>query len=344
VETTSIKLYIPALSRTSQRLSSVEDDFIMNEKIKAARISVLSNTVLTIVKLTAGISMNSISVISEAIHSSLDLVAALIAFFSVREASKPADERHRYGHGKFENMAGIVEALLIAVAAVMIIASAVPKLHTEAEVQFLGLGAVVMGGSAAVNFFVSRMLMRVAKKTESPALVADAWHLLTDVYTSIGVFAGIGAMYITGLKIFDPLAAIGVALLIFKAAFNLIRDSMCSILDVRLPEAEEQMICAVLNQYAHEFVEYHNLRTRKAGSERYVDLHLVMPKNTVVSNVHAICEKIEDGVRLQLPGSHVLIHTEPCGRYCEYCVRHREQNTAHRCCRSCDGCVTCDQE
>jgi len=177
VETTSIKLYIPALSRTSQRLSSVEDDFIMNEKIKAARISVLSNTVLTIVKLTAGISMNSISVISEAIHSSLDLVAALIAFFSVREASKPADERHRYGHGKFENMAGIVEALLIAVAAVMIIASAVPKLHTEAEVQFLGLGAVVMGGSAAVNFFVSRMLMRVAKKTESPALVADACTL-----------------------------------------------------------------------------------------------------------------------------------------------------------------------
>lgn len=316
----------------------------MNEKMKAARLSIFSNTILTIGKLIAGLTMNSVGVISEALHSSIDLVAALIAFFSVREASKPADEQHRYGHGKFENVAGIVEALLIASVAVIIIAKAIPRLHTEGDVQFLGLGAVVMGVSAVVNIFVSRKLMQVAKKTESPALAADAWHLFTDVYTSLGVFAGIAVMYITGMKIFDPLVAIGVALLIFKAAFDLIRDSMRSILDVRLPEAEEQKICEVLSQFAQEYVEFHNLRTRKAGSERYVDLHLVMPKNSIVSNVHAICEKIENGVRLKLPGVHVLIHTEPCGRYCKDCIRDGARDAAPRCHLACDGCETCDKE
>ncbi|MCL6639195.1 MAG: cation diffusion facilitator family transporter [Firmicutes bacterium] len=311
--------------------------------MKVARLSVISNSMLTAAKLAVGISMNSVSVISETVHSGLDLVASLIAFFSVREAAKPADERHRYGHGKFENVASIVEALLIAAAAVMIISHAVPRIYGGGEVEQLGLGAAVMGISAVVNFAVSRRLMQVAKKTESPALAADAWHLLTDVYTSLGVFLGIGGMYLTGLKMIDPLVAVGVALLIFKAAYDLLRDSMRSILDVRLPLEEERKICDVLQRYSGEFIEFHDLRTRKAGSQRYVDLHLVMPKNSVVAKVHALCERIEAGVREELPGVHILIHTEPCGRYCEDCTLPGKQREAAQHRPACAGCDACDK-
>ncbi len=296
----------------------------MNEKIRAARLSIASNTILTLGKLGVGLVMNSVSVISEAIHSGLDLVAALIAFLSVRESSKPADERHRYGHGKFENVAGITEAFLILVAAAMIIYNAYPKLYGGVEIHSLGLGAAVMGISATVNFFVSRELMRVARKTESPALAADAWHLRTDVYTSLGVFAGIIAIKVTGLAVLDPLIAIGVALLIVKAAVDLIRDSMRSILDVRLPEVEEQAIKEVLEEHSTQFVEFHKLRTRRAGSQRYVDLHLVVPRDWAINKVHDICDEIEKDIRGKLQDVHILIHTEPCGRCCTDCSRADE--------------------
>ena len=291
----------------------------MNEKIRAALLSIASNTVLTLAKLAAGLFMNSVSVLSEAIHSGLDLVAALIAFFSVRESSKPADERHPFGHGKFENVASIIEAVLILGAAAMIIANAYPKLRGGVEIHSLGLGAAIMGISALVNFFVSRELMRVARKTESPALAADAWHLRTDVYTSLGVFAGILAIKITGLTILDPLIAIVVTLLIVRAAVQLIVDSMRSILDVQLPEAEQQIIREILAKYSSHYLEYHDLKTRKAGSQRFIVLHLVVPGGRSVSKVHDICDRIEGEICGYFEDANVLIHTEPCYQQCANC-------------------------
>lgn len=314
----------------------------MNEKVRAARLSILSNTVLTLGKLGVGIHMNSVSVISEAIHSGLDLVAAFIAYYSVRESSKPADDRHHYGHGKFENVASITEAFLILAAAAMIIFNAYPKIFQGAEIHALGLGAAVMGISAAVNFFVSQELMRVARETESPALAADAWHLRTDVYTSLGVFAGIIAIKATGLTIFDPLIAIGIALLIVKAAYELIRDSMRSILDVRLPETEEKIIKEVLEKYACHYVEFHDLRTRKAGSQRYVDLHLVVPKEWAISKVHTLCETIEKDICERFGDLHILIHTEPCGYHCTACSRPG-RDESRSCGVSCEICSHCNQ-
>ncbi len=263
--------------------------------------------------------MGSVSVISEAIHSGLDLIAALIAFFSVRESSKPADAHHNYGHGKFENVAGIIEAVLILVAAAMIILNAYPKLYQGAEIHSLGLGAAVMGISAVVNIFISSVLMRTARETDSPALAADAWHLRTDVYTSLGVFAGIIAIKITGLTILDPLIGIGVALLIIKAAVALIRDSMQSILDVRLPKTEEQEIREVLEKHSVNFVEFHKLKTRKAGSQRYIDLHLVVPRGWDIKRVHNLCDRIEEDISCKFNDVHVLIHSEPCGPNCIDC-------------------------
>lgn len=283
----------------------------MNEKVKVASLSIASNTMLTLGKLIVGFSMNSVSVISEAIHSGLDLIAALIAFFAVRLSAKPADEDHNYGHGKYENVASIIEALLIIVAAVMIILNAIPKLKGGGEIHNLGLGAFVMAVSAVVNIIVSRKLMKVAKITESPALAADGWHLLTDVYTSLGVLAGLLAIYVTGLTIIDPLISIGVAILIFKAAFDLIRDSMRSILDLCLPKSEEQIIHDVLERYSNIFVEYHNLRTRKAGSDRYIDLHLIISKDKNINEIHDLCYSIEQDIHRQLPNVQILIYTEP---------------------------------
>jgi len=283
----------------------------MNDKVKVASLSIASNTMLTLGKLIVGLSMNSVSVISEAIHSGLDLIAALIAFFAVRLSTKPADEDHNYGHGKYENVASIIEALLIIVAAIMIILNAIPKLKGGGEIHGLGLGAFVMAVSAVINIIVSRKLMKVAKITESPALAADGWHLLTDVYTSLGVLAGLLAIYVTGLTIIDPLIGIGVAILIFKAACDLIRDSMRSILDSCLPKSEEQIIHDVLDQYSNIFVEYHNLRTRRAGSDRYIDLHLIISKDKNINEIHELCYSIEQDILRQLPNVQILIYTEP---------------------------------
>jgi len=313
------------------------------EKIKVARLSIISNSILPVGKLGVGLSMNSISVISEAIHSGLDLVAALIAFASVRESNKPADDLHRYGHGKFENLAAIIEAVLILVAAAFIVNEAITKLHETTQIKSLGLGAVIMGISAVMNFFVSSRLMKVAKKTDSPALAADAWHLRTDVLTSLGVLVGIGVIKLTGWSVVDPLIAIFVALLILKAAYDLIKESLGSILDARLPDSDEQAIREILQCYADRFVDYRSLRTRKAGPQRYMDFNLIVPRGKKIITTHALCDSIERDLRQRLPGVEVIIHVEPCvpeAGDCDICkARIKFQSEDDNCtCAVCDKC------
>lgn len=286
---------------------------IQQKKLKVARLSIISNTALTIGKLWAGLAMGSAAVISEAIHSGLDLVAAIIAFLAVRQSGKPADEDHPYGHGKFENLASIVEALLILAAALGIFIQSVPRLFQGGgEIHSLGLGAVVMIISALVNTFISKILIKTGQETESPALIADGWHLRTDVYTSLGVLVGLGAIHLTGYTILDPIIAIVVGLLIIKAAVDLIRNSMGSMLDSSLPSEEEEVIKRVLAGYSGQFIEYHGLRTRKAGQYRHVDLHLVVPRHIPVGEAHKLCDKIEAEIEGSLPRVHMLIHCEPC--------------------------------
>lgn len=302
------------------------DDFRANElrqKTRAALLSIASNTFLTILKLVAGIMMQSVSVISEAVHSGLDLLAALIAFFSVRKSGKPADHQHQYGHGKIENIAGIAEALLIFAATVYILVEAAEKLrHGRFELEELGLGAAIMGFSAVANFLVSQHLFRVARKTDSIALEADALHLRTDVYTSLGVFAGLIAIHFTGMKILDPLAAIAVALLILKAAYDLTRNALQNILDTRLPDEDESVIKEVLLENTGKYVEFHKLRTRKAGPVRYIDMHLVVSRLSTVEAGHRLSHLIAGRIEEMLPGSQVLVHIEPCDNRCGDCRLH----------------------
>ncbi len=307
-----------------------------HRKINAVRLSVASNILLMFGKLLAGFFMGSISVLSDGIHSGMDLLAALIAYTAVRQSAKPADERHRFGHGKFENLAGIIEAGLIVFAAGAIIWHAVPRLFAPTLVEALGLGAVVLVTAIVVNTGVSQHLMRVARETDSPALEASAWHLRTDVYTSVGVLVGLGLIKLTGLLILDPLIAISVSLFILQAAYRLLRDSLRSILDVRLPEEDEQRIRSVLEKYQGEYVAFHGLRTRKAGPDRHVDLHLVTPARGSVAEAHALCNRIEKDIETLFPNNvHVLIHIEPCNDACGSCPKPAKSNCPNAC-NSCE--------
>jgi len=282
----------------------------MNKKVIVARLSVFSNTTLIIMKLIAGLLSGSVSIISEAIHSLMDLLASVVAFFSVKISDTPADEKHPYGHGKFANISGVVEASLIFIAAFWIIYEAVKKIINPHEVEQLGIGFSVMIISAIVNIFVSRKLYHVARETGSVALEADALHLKTDVYTSIGVATGLALMWITGIQLFDPIIAIFVALLILKESFELFSRAYAPLLDRALPASEVSQISDIIQQHCSQDMTFHNLRSRKAGNYRYIDFHLNLDPRLTVGEAHAICDKIEEDIKNKMENCEVTIHVE----------------------------------
>lgn len=291
-------------------------------KTSAAGLSVLSNTLLIMLKLTAGILSGSVSIIAEAIHSANDLIAALIAFFSIRMASKPADSQHPYGHGKIENISGTIEAILIFIAAGFIVYEAIDKIINKAEVEKLWLGIGIMAVSAVVNLFVSRHLLRVAHRDDSIALEADGRHLTVDVFTSAGVALGLLVVELTGLNILDPIIAIAVALLILKMAYDLTKKAFPPLIDSKLPEGEERLVALCVEEHIGplgEAVGFHELRTRKSGSERYIELHLVMAAGDSIEKAHAVCDQMEEKIKSRLPNVHVTIHVEPCDHECDGC-------------------------
>jgi cation diffusion facilitator family transporter len=292
-------------------------------KEKTARLSVISNTGLVVMKFIIGFSIGSVSIISEAIHSSMDLIAAVIAFFSVRKSAEPPDEGHAFGHGKFEDISGLIEALLIFVAAILIIREAVMKLLGEPSEHFspdlLILGIAVMGVSALVNWYVSSRLMKVAKESESIALESDAWHLRTDVYTSAGVMAGLVLIKLTGIAIFDPLFALGVALVIMKAAYDLTVRSFADLIDHSIPEEEEERIKRIICDHQSDYAGFHDLKTRRSGPEIFIEFHLVMPGEISVLQSHDFADHLESDLRLEYPRSNITIHIEPCNEGCTRC-------------------------
>ena len=282
----------------------------MSKKVKAARISVLSNTLLIALKLTAGILSGSVSIISEAIHSFMDLLASIIAFISVRISDRPADERHPYGHWKIENISGVIEALLIFVAAIWIIYEAVHKIIAPGKVETIGLGFAVMCVSALANSLVSWYLYKISKETGSVALEADALHLKTDVYTSLGVAAGLGLIFLTGYHILDPVVAILVSMLILKESYSLLMKAYKPLMDESLDPEEVKIIRETIERYCKENIKYHDLRTRKAGNYNYVDFHLNLDENLTVKEAHDLCDLIEKEIKLRLVNSEITIHVE----------------------------------
>ncbi len=282
----------------------------LSRKSKAAGLSVASNTTLVVLKLVVGVVSGSVSVLSEAIHSANDLVAALIAFASTRVADRPSDEEHPYGYGKAESISGAVEAALILLAALWIVVEAVRKLVHGGEVEHLGLGAAVMAASALVNTGISMYLFRVARQEDSLALEADAHHLATDVYTSAGVAAGLLVVWLTGWHVVDPLVAIAVALLIARIGWQLTVQASGQLMDRRLP-AEEVTQIETLLRSEPRVLDFHRLRSRKSGSDRHVDLHVVLPAKLSLGEAHDIAHALEKAVERLLPRTHAVIHVDP---------------------------------
>jgi len=287
-------------------------------KSRVAALSVASNTSLVIFKVIVGLMIGSISVISEAIHSGVDLIAAIIALYAVTHSDKPADKRHPFGHGKIENISGVVEALLIFAAAGWIIYEAVKKLLHPEPMDTAVWGIVVMGVSCAVNIVVSKLLFKVGKETQSIALQADAWHLRTDVWTSFGVMAGlavitVGRTFSPSLYLdwVDPAAAIAVALLIVKAAWELTAKSFHDLLDASLPDDEVASVKSVLEDSKPDIDGYHALRTRKAGASRFVEVHVIVNPSMSVDESHALTDRIADGVNEKIGKTRVTVHIEP---------------------------------
>ncbi|OIO99780.1 MAG: cation-efflux pump [Bacteroidetes bacterium CG2_30_32_10] len=283
----------------------------MNKKTKVARLSIFSNTLLIICKVIVGVITGSVSIISEAIHSSMDLLAAIIAFLSVKISDTPPDKQHPYGHGKYENISGVIEAILIFVAAIWIVYEAVKKLTGANPVESIGIGSMVMFFSAIVNYIVSKQLYKVAKSTDSIALEADSLHLKADVYTSLGVGVGLLLIWITDWHILDPIVAILVAIFILRESFFLLKKAYSPLLDVKLPDQDIVIIEASIHKFTNGKFNYHQLRTRKAGFYKYVDLHLELPSQFTVEEAHQICDKIENDIEAKIKHIEVHIHVEP---------------------------------
>jgi len=283
----------------------------LSNKVHTARLSVFSNIFLVIMKITVGVFSGSVSIISEAAHSAIDLVASLIAFFSVRVSNLPPDKDHPYGHGKIENISGVAEGLLIIVAAVWIIYHSIHSLIANEPVQYLKWGIVVMIISAVVNFFVSRRLYKVAKETDSIALEADALHLKTDIYTSVGVAFGIGLIWLTGWHILDPIIAILVALFILFEAYNLIKSAFNPLLDNSLDQDEVNAITKIIEDFTNNCIGYHHLRTRRSGPYKYIDFHLEVPDNMTVRESHDLCDRLEEKLKENINTVDINIHVEP---------------------------------
>jgi len=280
-------------------------------KQSTARLSVISNTVLVILKLVVGLLTGAVSIVSEAAHSAVDLIAALIAFYAVKKSSKPPDEDHAYGHGKFENLSAAIEAVLIILAALWIVYEAISKLQSPHQPEMLEYGIVVMAISIGVNYWVSGRLLTVARETDSHALEADALHLRADIWTSVGVLAGLSIMKVTGLVWIDPVIAIAVSVIVFKAGYEMTRKSLYELTDISLPEEEEALIREILNSHP-DVINFHQLRTRRSGSRRLIDVHLVLNKNMHLNKAHAICDQLEAVITVELGNCDVVIHIEPC--------------------------------
>lgn len=261
-------------------------------------------------KIVVGIFSGSVSIISEAIHSMMDLIASFIAYYSVRISDNPPDDDHPYGHGKFENVSGVIEALLILIAALWIMYEAIHKILAPSPVNSIGIGigSIVMFISAAVNFLVSTKLYKVARANDSIALEADALHLKTDVYSSLGVGAGLFLIWITDLYILDPVIAILVALFILRESFNLLNKAFNPLLDTALPVEELNKIKRLMNEMN---IQFHDLKTRKAGNIKFIDFHLEMPSATELGDVHQLCDDIEKLLQENVPHVRVNIHVEP---------------------------------
>jgi cation diffusion facilitator family transporter len=281
-------------------------------KLRAAALSVVSNSLLILLKVIAASITGSVAILTEAVHSSIDLVASVVALVSVRKAGEPADESHRYGHEKIENLAAAIEAILILVGSAVIAFEAIRRLLVHGRLHSIPLGIAIVAFSMLANVVVSTVIARNARATGSPALEGDAAHLRTDAFTSGGVLAGLLLVKLTGAQWVDSAVALAVAAVIVTTGVRLLARSSQVLVDRSLPRAEvEQIRHAVESFGPRGIVGYHALRTRRAGTRRYVDLHIQFRSGTSLEEAHQTAHELQEEISGSLAGTDVLIHLEP---------------------------------
>ena len=287
-------------------------DMIAKKKSVAA-LSIISNSFIIILKLVVGVMSGSISIISEAVHSLSDFLASVLTLFSVIKSAEPADKKHPFGHGKYEDISGFIEGGLIIFAAVFIIYEAIKKIFFGANLEIdTTLGLLVMGISVVLNIIVSSILFKVAKDSDSVSLYADAEHLRTDVLSALGVFVALLVIKFTGVYILDPIIAIIVALIIFEAGFSISKRTMDNLLDCSLPENEMNDICEFLNKFKNKgIVDYTNLRARRLGPHRSIEVTLLFQKDMTIYDCHNVCDLIEHQMKESFGDVSTSIHLEP---------------------------------
>jgi cation diffusion facilitator family transporter len=281
-------------------------------KTRVAAVSIVSNSVLIVLKVLAGLATGSIAILTEAAHSVIDLVASMVAYVSVRKADEPADESHLYGHAKVENMAAVIEGMLILLGAAVIVYESARRLVEGAELEALWLGIAVVALSTVTNAAVSTYLYAGARRTDSPALEGDAAHLRTDALTSAGVLVGLVLVEVTGIVELDAVTALVVAGAIVYAGIRILDRSSRVLVDEALPDPELLAIRAAVDEHdAPEVTGFHKLRARRAGSRRYIDLHVQFAPGTTLERAHEVSHELQQRITGRVRGADVLIHLEP---------------------------------
>ena len=276
-----------------------------------AWISIAASLTTIALKSGAYLLTNSVGFLSDAVESLVNLVAGIMALLMLTIAARPADESHAFGHSKAEYFSSTTEGILILVAAGGIIYTAVQRFFNPQPLEQLGIGLIVSAAASVVNFAASRTLLAAGKRENSITLEADAHHLMTDVWTSIGVITGMGIVALTGWQTLDPIIAILVGLNIIWTAYQLIRRSVAGLMDASLPDGEQKVIEAVMSKYRERGVAFHALRTRQSAARRFVSVHVLVPGAWTLHDAHHIADDFEGDIRKALPDAIVQTHLEP---------------------------------
>jgi ferrous-iron efflux pump FieF len=281
-------------------------------KSSAARLSITAAALLILLKTATGWLTGSISVWASLLDSAMDIFASVINFFALRAAARPPDEDHRYGHGKAESLAGLFQSFVISASGLILVYEAVKRLvmpHPTAQ-EWLGVGT--MATAAAVSMALVARLRRAARSTDSPALAADAVHYVTDVYTNGAALAALLVVALTGWTLADPLVSLAISAFILWSAFDVGRDSVNVLMDRRLPREVDAQVAAVVGRFSTEgVIGFHDLRTRRSGSVKFIDLHLEVDRAQSLQQAHDLSVRVLRAIEADIPRSHVQIHTDP---------------------------------
>ncbi|MGI9553738.1 MAG: cation diffusion facilitator family transporter [Thermodesulfobacteriota bacterium] len=286
-----------------------------NNRIKkrAALLSISVSFVLFILKIVFGFLTNSLSIITSAVDSFLDLSASTINYFSISHSVRPADEEHKYGHEKAEGIAGLVQSLIIIISSIYLIYESIKRLGSETLLTSLDKGIIVMVISLVVSYFLSNYLKKTATKTESIALHADSFHFRADLYTNLTILIGLIIVKLSGLLYVDSIVTILISAYIIYSAYMIIQNSLDILMDKELPEEMINLIEITITRFSNNIKGFHKLRTRNTGSKKFIEFHLEVNNELSFVESHDLAEQLIKKLELEIPNSEIIVHVDPFG-------------------------------